>query len=201
MTDPPSWISTAGKAAAKYMRAHPLRQLALGASLFVPLHLFIRLALAALGTEQTLVELAGSWGLQVMAAGLALVAAFFWTALGARKASKIRRAKRKQAREQAKIKQEAQRECWRTVISGLPLGDKVILRQFIDHRRIQFEGRALSPADDKDNDALQRMEALGIFIRHWPYARLEDAIFELLLSEPALVGSDAQAIMRIRART
>ena len=199
MADPPSWISTAGKAAAKYLRVYPLRQLALGAVLFVPLHVFIRLALAALGSEQTLVELAGGWGIQVMAAGLALMVAFFWTAFGTRNASKARQERRMQVREKAKTEREAARERWRAVIRGLSEGDKLILRRFVDQRRIQFEGRVVSRAGDDDNDALQRIEALGIFSRYWPYSRLEDAVFDLLLSEPALVGSGAQPTMRVRA--
>ncbi|MEG3791063.1 hypothetical protein V1318_13115 [Lysobacter sp. CCNWLW3] len=198
MADPPSWITTAGKAAAKYLRAYPLRQLALAAVLFVPFHVVIRLALAVLGTEQALVELAGGWGIQVMAAGLALVTAFFWIALGTRGASNAKRKARANAREKAKAEREVQRERWRAVVRGLNEGDKVILRRFVDQRRIQFEGRDLVPGDE-DTDALQRIQALGIFGMYWPYSRLEDAVFDLLLAEPALVGSNAQPTQRIRA--
>lgn len=92
-----------------------------------------------------------------------------------------------------------ERERWRGVIRGLREGDQVILRKFVDQRRIQFESRTLVARDDDEHDALQRIQSLGIFDRYWPYSHLNSAVFDLLLAEPILVGSDAPPTERIRA--
>lgn len=190
-----SWLSTALRALARYARAYPLQQIALAAALFPLLAILIRIPLAETSSEQLIIDTVGGWGINLMAGGLSYLIATAWHTSRNSRAAKVRRSKKAEARNEVMRRQEKQREQWRHVIRGLCEADKILLREFIDHRRRQFEGRELG---DRDSEDLQRLHSLGIFEMWWPYSTLSVDVFDLLLAEPNLIGSSAQPTARIK---
>lgn len=186
------------KGVLRFFRRQPLLQVAIAATLWVPLTLLLRLIASMFDAEVLIGDAVAPWAFQAGSAGLAYLAASTFVTLSNRAKSIGRRKERARLREEAKSRKQAEREARfnqvRDAINALEDGDRELLRFFVDYKTTSLPMRALK----KNADAIATFEGLN-----WVWQGsgmdadlyLKEYIYNLLLEHPSLVGSEKKSVL------